>query len=184
MKKGITIIGGYDHHDRSIVIITKRRGKLTLDEIEDALRYGAGNQYCGHYAILLNCSAATLGGSGYFDEDMPKGDEVSLYPLDEGETCPVCDSLTPPYNYCPVCGTSWKDCNNTVETLLEAMKEESVREIQQCAGYSSKVAWYWSHVGALDMASQLGLITDDRRQELYAEFRQYNPAMEGAESRA
>ena len=63
------------------------------------------------------------------------------------------------------------------------MKEESVREIEQCAGYSSKVAWYWSHVGALDMASQLGLITDDRRQALYAEFRQYNPAMEGAESR-
>ena len=30
-----------------------------------------------------------------------------------------------------------------------------------------RVAWYWSFIGSLDMARQLGLITEERRQELY-----------------
>ena len=33
----------------------------------------------------------------------------------------------------------------------------------------TRLAWYWSYIGALDMAQQLGVITDKRRQELYKE---------------
>lgn len=181
MKQGIAIAAGYDWRDNNIVTITKRRGKLTIAEIEDVLRYEEHNRYCGHYAMILNCSEATIGGDGYFDEDEPKGDAVSLYPIEEGEFCPVCGNLTPPFNYCPTCGTSWKDCDKNIETLLESMKGESVREIQRCSSYASKVAWYWSHIGALDMARQLGLITEERRQELASEFKQYKPAPEGGE---
>lgn len=184
MKQGITVTASYDYHDNTIVVVKKRRGKLTFAEVEEALRYGDGNRWCNHYALLLNCSEATVEGSGYFDEDEPQGDEVVLYPIEEGEFCPVCGELTPPFNYCPTCGTSWKDCNVNVETLLDGMKAETVCEIQRSSSYASKVAWYWSHVGALDMAGQLGLITEERRQQLSDELKQFKPAPEGGEPNA
>ncbi len=168
MKQGITIDCGYHWHDRNILTVKKRRGKLSLAEIEDALRYSEGQLYCGHYAILLNCSEATIGGNGCFDDE-PQGDAADLYPVEEGEFCPVCGKLTPPFNYCPTCGTSWKDCNKDVEILLKGMKEETERMIQTGGRHDSKVAWYWSHIGAIDMAFQLGFITDERRRELYKE---------------
>ena len=69
----------------------EKTGKLTLDEIEDTLRY-AGQQWNGHYAILLNCSEATLGGNGCMELlDEPPGDEVCLYDLaDTGELPSLC----------------------------------------------------------------------------------------------
>lgn len=71
--------------------------------------------------------------------------------------------------------------DETTENLLALMKAEAVRSIRADVSMGSKVAWYWSHVGALDMARQLGFISEERRQELYEEFRQYNPLMEGQE---
>ena len=43
MKRGIKVEGAYDWHDISVLRISKARGKLTLDEIEDTLRYGNNN---------------------------------------------------------------------------------------------------------------------------------------------
>lgn len=168
MKQGITIVGGYDRHDLNILTIKKRRGKLTLAEIEDALRYSEGSLYCGHYVIFLNCSEATIGGDGYFDDE-PQGDAVDLYPIEEGEFCPVCGKLTPPFNYCPTCGTSWKDCDKDVEKLLAGMKAEMERGIGRAKSRDSRAAWYWTYIGALDMAQQIGAIDDARRQQLYKE---------------
>lgn len=31
-------------------------------------------------------------------------------------------------------------------------------------------AWYYSHLGSLDFARQIGFISEERRQELYKEF--------------
>ena len=180
MKRGITIESAYDYHDNDVVIIKKSRGKLTLTEIEDLLRYEDHQRWCNHYAILLNCSEASIGGAGYFDEDEPKGDAVRLYPIEEGEFCPVCGNYVPPFRYCPTCGTSWEDAGKNIETLLESMKEESVREIRRCGSYASKTAWYWSYIGALDMARQLRLITEERRQELTDSFKTYKPSPERA----
>lgn len=39
----------------------------------------------------------------------------------------------------------------------------------------SRVAWYWSFIGSLDMARQLGLITEERRQELYEKAKEMKP---------
>jgi len=39
MKQGITIERTYDLHDRPIVRITKRRGRLSLEEVGDLLRH-------------------------------------------------------------------------------------------------------------------------------------------------
>lgn len=61
MKQGITITREYDHHDRPVVRITKRRGKLTLEEVSDLLRTEGWGEWNGYYAIVLNCSEGTLG---------------------------------------------------------------------------------------------------------------------------
>ena len=172
MKRGIEMSWVYDYMNRPAVKIEKKRGKLTLDEIEDLLRYEDGRQYCGHYAILLNCSEATLDGGGLYLEEDRKGDVALLYQIEHGETCPVCGKHTPPFEYCPNCGTAWNDMDKNVEKLITAMREEAEREIRsesESKTRDGRLAWYWSYIGALDMAQQLGVITDKRRQELYKE---------------
>lgn len=109
MKRGIKISLQYDSMNRLCLRIEKQRGKLTLEEITELLQYEAGQQYCGHYAIMLNCSEEAIGGNGlYFEEDQ-KGDVVDLYPIESEEPCPVCSQHTPPFDYCPNCGMPWKD---------------------------------------------------------------------------
>ena len=60
--------------------------------------------------------------------------------------------------------------SKTAEELLEAMKTESLRMIKSTHVLSVKNAWYYSHLGSLDFARQMGLISEERRQELYREF--------------
>lgn len=181
MKQGIEISWSNDFRGKSILKITKRRGKLTLEEIGDLLRYENGQRLCGHYAIILNCSEDTMGGNGlYFEEDQ-KGDAVALYPIEEVEDCPVCGAMLPPFNYCQNCGTAWKDTNLNIETLIASMRDETERMIQEAARHDGKTAWYWSYIGALDMARQLGLITDERRQELYKDVEELKPKPEETE---
>lgn len=176
MKQGITIEWTYDHRDKSIVRIIKRRGKLSLEEIGDLLRYEDGQRWCGAYAILLNCTEATVGGNGlYFDED-PKGDAVDLYPLEDSEDCPVCANVLPPFRYCPNCGTSWKDADDTVEKRLKSMREETERELSKPSlTPEARAAWYWTFIGSVDMARQLDLITEARRIEIYKEVEAIKP---------
>lgn len=65
---------------------------------------------------------------------------------------------------------------NNVETLLESMRQESERAIKNpTASHGARLAWYWSHIGSLDMARQLDLITEDQRFKLYDEFRELKP---------
>lgn len=42
MKQGISIERTYDLHDRLVVRILKRRGRLTLEEVSDLLRLEGG----------------------------------------------------------------------------------------------------------------------------------------------
>lgn len=60
--------------------------------------------------------------------------------------------------------------SKAAEELLEAMKTESLRMIESTHMPSVKNAWYYSHLGSLDFARQMGLISEERRQELYREF--------------
>lgn len=57
-----------------------------------------------------------------------------------------------------------------IEAILEGMKQETIRMVEQSESTASKAAWYWTHIGALDMARQLGLIAEERRQELCHEI--------------
>lgn len=172
MKRGIEMTWICDDRSRPALQIIKKRGKLTLDEIEDLLRYESSQRYCGHYAIILNCSVETVDGGGLYLEGEQKGDAVDLYQIEDGNTCPVCGKYTPPFEYCPNCGTAWKDMDQNVEKLIATMRAEAENAIHsknENQTRDGKLAWYWSYIGAVDMAKNLGLITDQRRQELYKE---------------
>ncbi len=69
--------------------------------------------------------------------------------------------------------------DNNVEELLALMKDETIRGIRQASSYSARVAWYWTHIGAIEMARQLDLITEERQQELEQDFRAFKPEKEG-----
>ena len=59
-----------------------------------------------------------------------------------------------------------------VEKLIAAMRAEAERSIRSQNDHQTRdgrLAWYWSYIGAVDMAQQLGMISDQRRQELCAE---------------
>ena len=173
MKRGITVERKYDHNDIPCIVIKKKRGKLALDEIQDILRF----EDYGQYVLFLNCSEATLGGNGCWDLlDEPPGDTVMLYEVADSEECPVCRSNLPPFSYCPSCGMPWSDSGKSVETLLSSMRQEAARNIRDPkASGASRLAWYWSHIGAIDLARQMGVITEDRRQALYEEMQPLKP---------
>lgn len=182
MKRGIEMSWKYDSRDQSFLRIVKKRGKLSLEEIEDLLRYEGGQRYCGHYIIFLNCSEETLGGNGLFFEAEQKGDAVDLYQIEHEGICPVCGKYVPPFEYCPNCGVDWKDADKNVEKLLAAMRVEAantIKSINPNAGRDCRTAWYWTYIGAVDMAQQLGLITDKRHQELYQEVEELKELAHG-----
>jgi predicted Rossmann-fold nucleotide-binding protein len=60
--------------------------------------------------------------------------------------------------------------SKTAEELLEAMKTEYLRRIESAHVLSVKNAWYYSYLGSLDFARQMGLISEEHRQELCREF--------------
>ncbi len=62
--------------------------------------------------------------------------------------------------------------NEEAEKLLEAMKKEAVNMIKSTGFQETKKAWYHSHLGSIDFARQMGLISEKRRQQLYKEFKE------------
>lgn len=68
-----------------------------------------------------------------------------------------------------------KDKQKTIknaEELLESMKQETVNMIKSAGIQETQKAWYHSHLGSIDFARQMGLITEKRRQQLYKEFKE------------
>lgn len=175
MKLGITITRGYDIHSIPLVRIEKRRGRLTLEEVCDLLRTEDRGEWWGHYAVLLNCSESTVGGDGYWDDEPPAGDALDLYPLGDSDTCPCCGNMLPPFKYCPNCGESWQG-ESGIEQRLATLLQETRREISK-PGISpeAKFAWYWTFIGAVDLARQLDFITDERRLEIYDAAKELKP---------
>ncbi len=166
-----------DGMDHPVLVVEKKRGKLNLAEVEDLLRYKKSGAFQGNYVLIIRATEATCGGSGWTDEKEPKGDQWSLYMVESEEPCPVCGELAPPFEWCPMCGKSLtgKDLNaeqamGNTEHLLESMKREALRMIEKTDRQETRAAWYHSHLGSLDFARQIGLITEERRQELYKQF--------------
>ena len=60
------------------------------------------------------------------------------------------------------------------EMLIDSMRDETVRMLQY-GSCESRVAWYWSYIGALDFARLSGLIAEEHRQELVREMMELKP---------
>lgn len=167
-----------DAYGQSILLIEKKRGKLNLDEVGDFLRYSPSGIYQGNYVAIIRATEATCG-SGWMDDETVQGDVMELYKVEQGEPCPVCRNEIPYLQWCPECGASFdgegptkQQALENAEKLLGAMKAEAVRMIKQSAIQETRKAWYHSHLGSIDFARQIGLITEERRQQLYKEFKE------------
>lgn len=166
-----------DGRDHPVLVVEKKRGKINLAEVEDLLRYSKSGAFQGNYVLIIRAGEATCGGSGWMDEEEPKGDQWELYQVEAEEPCPVCGQLAPPFEWCPMCGESLtgKELNaeqamGNAEFILESMKREAIRMIESTDLQETRKAWYHSHLGSLDFARQMGLITEERRQQLYKKF--------------
>lgn len=170
-----------DIFGKSILRVEKKRGKLNLEEVGDFLRYSEYGLLQGVYVAMINAQESTCGGSGWIDEvEENKGDMLDLYKVEQGEPCPVCAKVTPDFEYCPECGAPLqgrevmevvkKELGAKVEETLEGMKRETIEMIRRTELQEVRKAWYHSHLGSIDFARQIGLITEERRQQLYKEF--------------
>lgn len=123
MKRGISVERTRNYRGQEIVRVRKQRGRLTLEEVQDALRDQKLNAenwnqpFFGHYAIILHCQEES--GAGYLDEDEPEGDTVELYQLEDSGDCPVCGAMLPSFEYCPHCGKPWKWTEESDRELAE-----------------------------------------------------------------
>ncbi|MCI8388938.1 MAG: hypothetical protein HFE63_10815 [Clostridiales bacterium] len=76
MKKGIEAYVDYDINSRWKLIIEKKRGKLSLDEIKESAR----EHELDYYLLVLDCYHDDEDGSQYsFDAADSSGDRVELY---------------------------------------------------------------------------------------------------------
>ena len=81
MKRGTNVTFEEDNAGRGYYAVTKKRGKLTIDEVEDALREFAVYDY---YALIAKVFDEDS--SQFFldiDDGEPRGDYVRCYPIGE-----------------------------------------------------------------------------------------------------
>ncbi|MHC1785463.1 MAG: hypothetical protein AB9880_00115 [Christensenellales bacterium] len=97
-----------DPYGREVIKATRKRGKISIDELTETLCRD-WNYQDRLYAIVIrsNESAADVQYTEYAFDPKP-GDLVILYPIEEGESCPVCAKAAPPHTYCPNCGEKWE----------------------------------------------------------------------------
>ena len=60
----------------------------------------------------------------------------------------------------------------TTEEILKATRQEAEHEIERTGSVNGQIAWYHTHCGEIEMARFLGFITEERRAELEAEWKQ------------
>lgn len=76
MKKGIEVYPDYDRDNRWKLVIEKKRGKLTLEEIKEAAR----EYEWDYYLMVLDCMHDPF--DMQYDEEVPVGDRAELYRTD------------------------------------------------------------------------------------------------------
>lgn len=169
----------YDVHGKLVLLLSKKRGKIHMNEVGDFLRLSSGGVFQGNWVIFVRAGEQTCEGSGWPLKEEPQGDTWELYQVDTGELCPICNHAIPDWQWCPACGESLngkgpskEQALENAEKVLSAMKRESLHVINSSDNEQTKKAWYYSHLGSLDFARQIGLISEKRRLELYKEFDQ------------
>ena len=87
------------------IIVRKRRGKITVDEIirfiNEQKQY---NCFAGMlWVVMGRCMGEEYLYDGYADDDDP-GDTLTIYLMGDDNRCPVCGELRKAVQYCPDCG--------------------------------------------------------------------------------
>ena len=77
MKKGIEVSCEWDASGHEVTVVRKERGKLTLDDIREALIEWGDQDY---YGLVLKCIDGDM--LQYFEDDL-KGDCVELYRMSD-----------------------------------------------------------------------------------------------------
>ena len=55
--------------------------------------------------------------------------------------------------------------------ILNDMGAECAREILKAKSENAKKAWYYTHMGELEYAQQLGIVSDQERQKMVRDFK-------------
>lgn len=76
MKKGIEVSSEWDPQGYCVTVVRKARGKLTLDEIREAVTESDQD----YYGLVLKCMDGDM--LQYFEDDL-KGDCVELYRMSD-----------------------------------------------------------------------------------------------------
>ena len=77
-----------DMHRRNMLIITKTRGQLTVEEIEEYL--SRRRELCNRFWMLLIVGREDGGRTGWDSGQDPKGNVAVLYEYADAENCPLC----------------------------------------------------------------------------------------------
>ena len=76
MKKGIEVSCEWDTSGHEVTVVRKERGKLTLDDIREAVTESDQD----YYGLVLKCIDGDM--LQYFEDDL-KGDCVELYRMSD-----------------------------------------------------------------------------------------------------
>ena len=95
-----------DIHGRDILVVRKKRGKITVAELQEEL--SRDYRYCGGWALIIVAREDSY--TGWDDYNEPKGDLLELYQIGDGAECALCAAIYSGVdNYCPHCGESLKE---------------------------------------------------------------------------
>lgn len=67
------------------------------------------------------------------------------------------------------------ETKRNVEEVLESTKAECLRMVQEAKTYGGRQAWYYTHCGEIEMAFNLGLISQERFDQLSREWKECKP---------
>ena len=179
MKQGITITREYDHHDRPVVRILKRRGKLTLEEVSDL----PPHRGMGRVERLLRHRPQLFRGNARRRRPLRlRGRRAT--PSTSARSTSVTARLRANDPAISILPQLWSELEGDGRHRRESVsplcgRRRSGRSAKPSLTPEARVAWYWSYIGAVDMAHQLEFITDARRLELYDEVKRLKPVEEG-----
>lgn len=91
-----------DRLGRDMTTVIKSRGKLTVEEIQTALR-DKGME--GYFVIIIKVGDTD---DGYFYEE-PKGDACDVYAINQDEVCPICAKTSTVQYWCHECGNKLEE---------------------------------------------------------------------------
>lgn len=114
--RGINVEYNYNKGD-NFYTVTKSRGRLTLDEVQEAL----SEKGLEGYAMMGFHVGRDLDSGWVLDE--PKGDAIDVAITDGWGDCPFCKRLLPPLVWCPKCDHKMK--------LREEWTQDKIEEVMQ-----------------------------------------------------